>query len=90
MLLFFVHAVEVPLSLSAACSVLAGTVAVEFETPEERQVRKMKEMPPPKQLRKLLTNAEISKLHDIGESQSPNIPFTITLPTAALCCFSLL
>mmetsp|Transcript_47918 Transcript_47918/g.120927 ORF Transcript_47918/g.120927 Transcript_47918/m.120927 type:complete len:635 (-) Transcript_47918:76-1980(-) len=36
------------------------------ETPEERQARKMKEMPPPKQLRKLLTNAEISKLHDIG------------------------
>jgi len=71
-------------------SSMEGTVAVEFETPEERQVRKMKEMPPPKQLRKLLTNAEISKLHDIGESQSPNIPFTITLPTAALCCFSLL
>mmetsp|Transcript_34540 Transcript_34540/g.97876 ORF Transcript_34540/g.97876 Transcript_34540/m.97876 type:complete len:621 (+) Transcript_34540:203-2065(+) len=36
------------------------------ETEGEREARKSKAIPPPKQLRKLLTNHEISTLHSIG------------------------
>ena len=42
------------------------------ETDAEREARKNKAMPPPKQVRKLLTNLEISTLHSIGVP-----PFTI-------------